>query len=93
MRHQGYGRGYQYAHDVPEKVADMDCLPESLADRHYYQPTEEGFEQRLRARMEEIRRIRSPQNSGAQNSEGPENPKGPDTSKGRETSKKRHSGV
>ena len=59
MRHQGYGRGYQYAHDIPEKVADMDCLPESLAGRRYYQPTMEGFEQRLRDRMEEIRRIRS----------------------------------
>jgi putative ATPase len=59
MRHQGYGKGYEYAHDAPEKVTDMTCLPESLLGRHYYQPTDQGFEQRLRARMEEIRRIQS----------------------------------
>ena len=59
MKHQGYGQGYEYAHDVPEKVADMDCLPPSLADRQYYQPTDEGLEKRLRARMEEIRGIKS----------------------------------
>src|ERR1700730_18293865 len=69
MRHQGYGRGYQYAHDVPEKVAEMDCLPESLAGRRYYQPTMEGFEQRLRERMEEIRRIRSSENARQENSD------------------------
>ncbi len=59
MRHEGYGRGYQYAHDEPDKVADMDCLPPSLSGRRYYQPTDEGLEQRLRARMEEIRNIKS----------------------------------
>jgi putative ATPase len=59
MRHEGYGRGYQYAHDLPEKVADMSCLPESLAGRRYYHPGDQGFEQRLRARMEEIARIRA----------------------------------
>jgi len=64
MRHEGYGRGYQYAHDVPDKVADMECLPRSLADRRYYQPGEEGFEQRLRERMEEIRGIKTRRASG-----------------------------
>jgi putative ATPase len=64
MRHEGYGRGYQYAHDVPDKVADMECLPPSLADRRYYQPGEEGFEQRLRERMEEIRGIKTRRASG-----------------------------
>jgi putative ATPase len=59
MRHQGYGKGYQYAHDEPEKVTDMTCLPESLLGRRYYRPTDQGFEERLRARMEEIRRIQS----------------------------------
>jgi putative ATPase len=59
MKHQGYGRGYQYAHNVPDKVADMTCLPDTLADRRYYQPTDEGFEKRLRARMAEILRIRA----------------------------------
>jgi putative ATPase len=59
MKNQGYGSGYQYAHDVQEKVADMDCLPPSLAGRQYYQPTDRGLEARLRARMEEIRNIKS----------------------------------
>jgi putative ATPase len=65
MKHKGYGHGYQYAHDTPDKVADMDCLPPSLAGRKYYQPGEQGFEQRLRERMNEIRGIRSRRASGA----------------------------
>jgi putative ATPase len=59
MRQEGYGKGYQYAHDEPEKVADMACLPQSLIGRRYYEPTDQGFEQRLKERMEEIRRIQS----------------------------------
>jgi putative ATPase len=59
MRHLGYGRGYQYAHNYDEKTTDMACLPESLRGRTYYQPTAEGFEQRLRQRLEEIRRLRT----------------------------------
>jgi putative ATPase len=65
MKNQGYGSGYQYAHDVEEKVADMDCLPPSLAGRQYYQPTDQGLEKRLRARMEEIRNIKSRRDSDA----------------------------
>ncbi len=57
MKHLGYGKGYQYAHNVEEKVTDMTCLPESLAGRTYYQPTDQGFEARIRQRLEEIRRI------------------------------------
>src|SRR6202171_1558751 len=59
MAHIGYGEGYQYAHDLEEKVANMTCLPPTLASRTYYHPTDQGFEQRLRQRLEEIRRIRS----------------------------------
>jgi putative ATPase len=59
MGNLGYGRGYQYAHDAEEKVTDMTCLPESLAGRSYYKPTDQGFEARIRQRMEEIRRIKS----------------------------------
>jgi len=39
MKGLGYGKGYQYAHDVEEKVADMQCLPDSLRGRVYYHPT------------------------------------------------------
>jgi putative ATPase len=58
MGHLGYGKDYKYAHDAEEKVTDMTCLPESLLSRTYYKPTEQGFEARIRQRMEEIRRIK-----------------------------------
>jgi putative ATPase len=57
MRHVGYGKGYQYAHDAEEKVTDMACLPDSLLGRAYYHPTDQGFEVRIRQRLEEIRKI------------------------------------
>jgi putative ATPase len=53
----GYGKGYQYAHDAEERVTDMTCLPESLLGRRYYRPTDQGFENLIRQRLEEIRRI------------------------------------
>jgi putative ATPase len=59
MKNVGYGKGYQYAHDHEEKVTNMSCLPENLAGRSYYQPTDQGFEQRIRQRLEEIRKIKS----------------------------------
>jgi putative ATPase len=63
MKNIGYGKGYQYAHDEEEKVSDMACLPESLAGKTYYQPTDQGFEARLRQRMDEIRRIKEKRRS------------------------------
>jgi putative ATPase len=59
MKNIGYGEGYKYAHNFDEKVADMTCLPENLASRTYYKPTNQGFEQRLRARLDEIRKLKS----------------------------------
>jgi putative ATPase len=59
MKELEYGRGYRYAHDEEGKVADMDCLPESLKGRSYYKPTQEGREKALSQRMEEIRKIRA----------------------------------
>jgi len=64
MKGLGYGKGYQYAHDVEDKVADMQCLPDNLRGRVYYDPTNEGVEKRLRERIEEIKRIRSRQKAG-----------------------------
>ena len=58
MKNMGYGKGYQYAHDLDDKVADMQCLPDNLKDRRYYHPTNEGVEKRIRERMEEIRKRR-----------------------------------
>jgi putative ATPase len=59
MKNVGYGQGYKYAHNFDEKVTDMTCLPDNLADRNYYKPTDQGFEQRLRARLDEIRKLKS----------------------------------
>lgn len=59
MKNLGYGKDYQYAHDVPSKVANMECLPESLRGKTYYQPTNEGIEKRIRERMEEIKKRRT----------------------------------
>ena len=58
MKQLDYGKGYEYAHDVEGRVADMECLPESLSGRRWYHPTQEGREKLLAQRMEEIRRIR-----------------------------------
>jgi len=59
MKSLDYGKGYQYAHELEGRVADMECLPPSLAGRRYYTPTDEGRERALAQRMEEIRRIRA----------------------------------
>ena len=56
MKGMGYGQGYKYAHDLEDKVADMQCLPDNLRDRNYYQPTNEGIEKRIRERLEEIKK-------------------------------------
>src|SRR5260370_4084844 len=64
MKGLGYGKDYQYAHDVEGKVANMQCLPDNLRDRAYYRPTSEGTEKRIRERMDEIRRLRAPDSGG-----------------------------
>jgi putative ATPase len=55
MKDLGYGKGYQYAHDFKEKVADMECLPDSLRGRQYYHPTDQGMERRIGEILTEIR--------------------------------------
>jgi putative ATPase len=63
MRELGYAEGYVYAHDTEEKVADIECLPQELAGERFYQPTEQGWEKRIRERLAELlaRRKRSRQ--------------------------------
>ena len=58
MKELDYGKGYQYAHDLPDKIANMQCLPDSLADRKYYVPTQSGVESRYKERLEAIERWR-----------------------------------
>ena len=59
MKNLGYGKDYQCAHDYQEKITNMQCLPDNLAGRSWYKPTDQGFEQRLRTRLDEIRNIKS----------------------------------
>ncbi len=54
MKDLDYGKGYQYAHDTEEKLTNMQCLPDSLKDRHYYVPTEQGREKEFKERLEKI---------------------------------------
>jgi putative ATPase len=61
MKAIGYGEGYQYAHDLEDKVADMQCLPDNLRDRTYYQPTSEGREKEIQQRLRQIREARRAQ--------------------------------
>ena len=59
MQEVGYGKGYRYAHDAKDKLTDMRCLPESLQDRVYYQPTDQGVEIRFRDRLSQIQAWRA----------------------------------
>ncbi|MBN2241281.1 MAG: replication-associated recombination protein A [Acidobacteria bacterium] len=55
MKDLGYGKDYQYAHNLKEKVADMQCLPETLKGRRYYHPSDQGMERRIREILAEIK--------------------------------------
>ncbi|MCI8372870.1 MAG: replication-associated recombination protein A [Lachnospiraceae bacterium] len=55
MKELDYGRGYQYAHDAEETLTHMQCLPDSLKDREYYRPTQQGLEQKFKTRLEQIK--------------------------------------
>ena len=54
VAHLGYGKGYQYAHDAPDRLTEMQCLPDNLKDRRYYRPTDEGFEKKLKEKLQAI---------------------------------------
>jgi putative ATPase len=58
MKDLAYGKGYQYAHDEPDAVTPMECLPPSLADRQYYKPVERGFEKEIGRRLDLWRRLK-----------------------------------
>jgi len=55
-RSMGFGRDYRYAHDHPDAVVEQQYLPDELAGRRYYEPSEHGAERRVAERLEEIRR-------------------------------------
>ncbi len=58
MKEWGYSEGYQHAHNVENAVPHMECLPESLAGKRYYFPTDRGLEKRIAERLEEIRKLK-----------------------------------
>jgi putative ATPase len=58
MKSLGYGHGYEYAHDFDEQTAAMECLPEALAGRRFYEPKDIGFEREMRERLERMRKAR-----------------------------------
>ena len=55
MKELEYGKGYKYAHDYEEKMTSMQCLPDSLKDRQYYIPTEQGLESKYKAKLQQIK--------------------------------------
>src|SRR5436305_145976 len=58
MKDLGYGRGYQYAHDFDEQTVAMNCLPEALADRRFYEPKDAGAEAKMKTRLDAMRDAR-----------------------------------
>ena len=61
MKAWGYGSGYQHAHQFDSAINQMECLPESLAGKRWYHPTDRGIEKRISERLEEIRNLRNKQ--------------------------------
>jgi putative ATPase len=62
MKELNYGKGYQYAHDEADAVADMSCLPEALEGKQYYEPKERGFEKEIKRRLDGWKLIKSRRN-------------------------------
>jgi len=58
MEELGYGKGYKYAHDYKEKVADMECFPKNLKGARYYFPTDQGKEKFYAERLKEIENLK-----------------------------------
>ncbi|MBN1857649.1 replication-associated recombination protein A [Candidatus Bipolaricaulota bacterium] len=83
MKGLGYGEGYQYAHDLPNRVADMDCLPKKLLGRRYFRPKDAGAERMLAARLAEIRAARSAARRRANEHEQPTEEDAQDDAQGR----------
>jgi putative ATPase len=59
MQQLDYGKGYKYAHDEPEGVSSMDCLPDNLKGRQFYTPTDYGFEKEIRKRLDWWKKLRN----------------------------------
>lgn len=51
----GHGTGYKYAHDYPNHYVQQQYLPYELSGREFYQPSGNGYEQKIREHMRRIR--------------------------------------
>ena len=69
MKQLDYGKGYRYAHDDPEAVADMDCLPEDLQGREFYRPTDRGFEKEIKRRLDGWKELKRRRRAAPESSE------------------------
>lgn len=58
MKDRGYGEDYKYAHNEPNKIADIQCMPDGLRGRSYYYPSEAGTEEEMKERLLEWKRRR-----------------------------------
>jgi putative ATPase len=73
MKDLGYGKGYEYSHDMPEGVSAHSFFPEEMGDRVYYRPTEEGHEKTVKERLKEIRdKVRTARASSSEGKSGRE---------------------
>ena len=54
QRELGYGKDYQYPHDAPQRITNMQCMPDALVGKQYYHPTDQGKEASCRKRYEWI---------------------------------------
>ena len=65
MKDLNYGKGYQYAHDSKEKITTIECLPPSLQNKKYYEPTTQGNENKFKIRLEQIKQWKKNHKEGA----------------------------
>jgi len=64
MKNLGYHKGYRYAHDYEGGVAPQEHLPDKLAGRRFYHPTERGYEKMIGERMRYVEKLKK---GGARN--------------------------
>ena len=64
MKDLNYGKDYRYAHEEPDAVAAMECLPPSLAGKKYYNPTDRGFEKEIKRRLEGWEKVKDERRKG-----------------------------
>jgi len=70
MRSHGIGVGYRYPHDFPGADVDQQYLPDELAGRRYYDPSDQGMEQQIAARLDRLREARAAGRAAARAKKG-----------------------